>query len=780
MSGRRARRFRAALRAGAGIALAVAVAAPVRGAPAGQIAPPDVGPARHLYLPRLDVRSPFPTDGAFEAVPCPIVPDPCLPPGWRVVCGGIGRVRDLLVVRAPGGDGAAASFTAVIAVGDGAAVGTPNGGSIDWRVATGVDLGGLNHVTIGSEGTSWAVGDGARIARRSSGAGCWSIAATGWPTATLRSIELKPGGSPSFGDDPWPPGIGGWAVGRAVDDIAQPVREGAMIAQLDITRSPPLWRHLTRDADGPLTLPPLSDVQVVPTADGGQQIWAIGQAGADGVLARMRQVGGQWTWRIDPSVRLDGFPAELVMRSDRTGWAFGRAASGGAAAVWRLEGGLWRRAPTMLHAGQTLLDAYLMDFATVAYGLTPSAGDAPGARDAIRRIVGGGEWRTIARWPDALPIPADTGHRALAPLGADRFLYAFGDSVWAVDTGDGDAGWERLWRRLDVRAFAGDAAGGWALAAAPPPDDGVMLLAIDAGHARRWLPDRPLPPLRAIARQGTTYWAVGDGGATWWLPEGAPTWRPAPADGTARGDLLAVAATPGGALWAAGTDGAGAGGVWRMADGRWAAVPLPSTTAPLTSIAATDRGNAWAAGNGAAGQGALLFFRPAPAYPAPCPTEDPVHEPWARSGDLCVLATDFRGVDVDATGDDTLWLARDRDIVEKGIRAFRDHVDLGIRGPGGDCPSAADGPCLLPPSCRLTAIAAAHPAAVFAAAVCTPTSGDAGRATTRLMRWDGSTWRLAALLNTAVRRVAAGVQADGSPWAWAVGDWTTMVRFATD
>lgn len=786
MTGRPAPSASAAARALACAAIAAALTAtgPALGAPARQSAGRDDAGRPRVYLPRLDAGSPSAPDGAFETVPCPMVADPCLPAGWRIVCGGLGRVRDVLVVRGPGGaDGAAASFASVLAVGDGAAVGVPSGASIDWTVATGADLGGLNHVTVGSDGTSWAVGDGARIARRPAGAGaCWSVAASGWPTATLQSIELKTSAAPSFGGDPWPPGIGGWAVGRAIEGAGPSARSAAMIAQLDIARTPPLWRHLTRDADGPLALPPLSDVQLVPTVDGGQQIWAIGQAGAEGVLARMQQVGAQWTWRIDPAVRLDGYPTELVMRSDRSGWAFGTAAGAGrAAAVWRLEGGLWRRAPTMLHEGQALLDAYLTDFATVAYGLTPADIDGPGGRDVIRRAASGGDWRTVARWPDDVPIPRDDGHRALAPLGGDRFLYAFGDGVWVVDTAGGANDWTRLWRRLDVRAFAGDEDGGWALASGAGPGEDTLLLAVDAGRVRRWLADRALPPLRALARGGATFWAVGDDGATWWLPAGAAAWRPAPADRSTDGDLLALAITPGGAVWAAGRDATGGGRVWRLTDGRWEPVLAPAAAVPLTSIVATDKGNAWAAGAGPGRGGALLFVRPAPAAPAACPTDDPVREPWTRSADVCVLVTTYRGVDVAATGDDTLWLARDRDIVEKGIQAYRDHVDLGIRGPDGDCPTAGtDGPCLLPPSCRLTAIAAAHATAVFAAAVCAPAPDDPGRGATRIMRWDGHDWRLAALLNTAVRRLAAGTRADDSPWAWAVGDWTTAVRFADD
>ncbi|MFN8422685.1 MAG: hypothetical protein U0470_04570 [Anaerolineae bacterium] len=80
-------------------------------------------------------------------------------------------------------------------------------------------------------------------------------------------------------------------------------------------------------------------------------------------------------------------------------------------------------------------------------------------------------------------------------------------------------------RRLDVRAFAGDEDGGWALASGAGPGEDTLLLAVDAGRVRRWLAIAR-SPLRALARGGATFWAVGDDGATWWPPAGAAAWRP--------------------------------------------------------------------------------------------------------------------------------------------------------------------------------------------------------------------------------------------------------------
>ena len=740
-----------------------------------------------IYLPRLDRAFEPPGAETLVDVPCDVAGDACLPLGWQVRCGGMGRVRDLVVVRSDEGaaHAGAPTFSAVLAVGDGAALGVPSGDGIDWRVATGVDLGGLYHATVANDLGGWAVGDGARIARLGDDRGaCWSIAASGWVTATLRSIELKPGGVPPIGD-PWPKDIGGWAVGGTVTVTDGVTRTAAMIAQLDVSADPPLWRHLTEDTEGRLALPPLFDVQSVPTGSGGQELWAIGQDGPSGVLARMEEIDGQWTWRRDANAVLNGYPTELALQSEKQGWAFGRsAAAHPTAAVWRFEGGQWRSQPQLLHPGQSLIDAYSLDLSTIAYGLTPAPDDTGAARDVIRHTDGDREWATIARWPAGAPVPSGSGHHSLAPLGAERYLYALGDGLWLVDAGGGTgaegAEWTRLWQRHDVYDVAGVPDHGWALADVAAPD-GPHLIKLDRTGMRRWRPARPLPRLRALAHSGRTYWAVGDGGATWWMPAGATTWRPAPADGTtAGGHLLAVAATPGGAVWAAGMDPSGGGRVWRMIEGRWHVIEAPASRTPLTAIAATDGGNAWAGGDGSSPTGAVLFIRPAPADDGPCPSANPVDDPWQRAGDVCFAMKPSRVGGMAALGDDILWLARERDIVRTGGGGLRVHDDLGVRGPDGDCPTtSASAPCKLRFECRLTAISAAAANAVWAAVRCPSPHDDPGRGATRLLRWDGTAWHQGPVVNTRIRRLAAGADEVGTPWVLAVGDWTTVLQFPT-
>lgn len=769
--------------AGPGSAAAVAVVAavaavalgsaarPAVGSPAGQGEPIAAAPGGRLYLPRLEQ---WTADGAFVPVPCAVGADACLPPGWEVRCGGIGRVRDLFVVRGRGDGAGGAGNAAVLAVGDGAAIGVPDGEGIAWRVATGVDLVGLNHVAADADLGAWAVGDGQRIARRAVGSdGCWTIAATGWPTATLLSLEVKQSGGGL--DDPWPAGVGGWAVGRATVGVGATAREVGVVAQLDLSARPPTWRNLTRDPDGRLALPPLSDVQGVPGVDGDLAFWALGHEGERGVLAQMRSVRGQWTWRpAVPAVALTGRPSELVLRTERDGWAFGAApGAAGDAALWRLEGGLWRAAPSRLHPGQPFVDAYVLDFATAVYGLAPA--DPSGGAEVIRRRVGSGDWEAAARWPAGVAAPMRDGHRALAPLGGDGYLYALGDDLWLV-AGASPGAWRRLWQRLDLVAFAGDDRGGWALTAADRAG-GADLVRIDQAGVRRWQPPAPLPRLRALADLDGASWAAGDGGATWWRPAGATAWRAVAAEGAVDGDIRALAAARGSGLWAAGVDRAGRGRLWRWRGDGWRPIEAAAAV-PLTSIAATGRGSAWATGADEGG-GALVFVRPLSAGAGDCPVE-PSGERWSRAEDLCVLVTDYRGVAAAATGDDTLWLARERDIVEKGLRGFRVHDDLGRRGPGGDCPVAdAATPCRLPAGCRLVSIAAAHPAAVFAAAVCPAPGADADRGMTRLLAWDGGRWREATTVNTPLRQLAAGLDAEGGPWLWAVGAWSTAVRFAS-
>jgi len=556
-------------RLGARCAAAVAAVAlglgarPAVGSPALQSDPAAPAAAGRLYLPWLDRGD---AAESFAPLPCRMAADACAPAGWTVRCGGIGRVRDLFVVRGPGGSAPEAGFTAVVAVGDGAAIGVPDGDGIAWQVATGVDLSGLNHVAADGDAAAWAVGDGQRIARRAAGPnGCWSVAATGWTTATLLSVEVKR--SAGGFDDPWPPGIGGWAVGRGTVGSGPETREVGVVSQLDTTHAPPLWRNLTVDVDRPLALPPLYDVQAVPSGDGGLGFWAVGQDGATGVVARMQRVEGHWTWRlVEPAVALDGRPSEIVLRSERDGWAFGRGADGGpSAALWRLEGGLWRAAPTIRHPGQPLLDAYVLDYATVFYGLQPPAAGPAGA-EVVRRSDGGGDWQRAARWPADVAAPARDGHRALAPLGADDLLYALGDDLWRVRPGAAADGWRRDWQRHDLAAFAGGVDGGWALA---DVDGEGGLVRVDRAGVWRVRPAAAVPRLRALARHGVTTWAVGDAGATWRRPDGAPAWRPDAADGTADGDLLALAAAPSGGLWAAGVDRAGRGRIWRLHGDRW-------------------------------------------------------------------------------------------------------------------------------------------------------------------------------------------------------------------
>ncbi|MFN8422686.1 MAG: hypothetical protein U0470_04575 [Anaerolineae bacterium] len=326
---------------------------PALGAPACQSAGWDDAGRPRVYLPRLDAGSPSAPDGAFETVPCSMVADPCLLAGWRIVCGGLGRVRD-----------AGRPRSGRRRRGGGVVRPRPRRrrrrrGRRAQRRVDRLDGGDRRRSRrpqpCHRRQRRHELGGGRRGADRPAArrrGRCWSVAASGWPTATLQSIELKTSAAPSFGGDLRPPGIGGWAVGRAIEGAGPSARSAAMIAQLDIARTPPLWRHLTRDADGPLALPPLSDVQLVPTVDGGQQIWAIGQAGAEGAGPDAAGRGAVDVADRPGSAPLDGYLTELVMRSDRSGWAFGTAAGAGrAAAVWRLEGGR-RRAPTMLHEGQ--------------------------------------------------------------------------------------------------------------------------------------------------------------------------------------------------------------------------------------------------------------------------------------------------------------------------------------------------------------------------------------------------------------------------------------------
>jgi hypothetical protein len=450
----------------------------------------------HVFLPRVDragvqAVACGPADLASLADGISGLQGQSSPRRWRIICGGFGRIRDLVRVSGDGDDEAK-----VLAVGDGAAtlvigMSPSDGDSADIPSAPAIpgaarwvgvdigperDLGGLLslYVLIGSECEKdaratpclWAVGERARLAfggpldaqfnPRWQRYDDVSNGATDVPTATLHSLVLR------HGNDAWPkqhsgPDAGDPIEGWAVGSISITTQPEAYMAQLSIDAAGvPTWRRRMWDvnlADGP-SLPPLTDIQVLssPPPIGFDQAWALGGLESAAVYARMVAPRGQdpATWeRKEVAGMTNGTPREIALRSATEGWAFGMAQVRGnnAAALWQLAPWgagspsptpSWSADPVLSFAGQSVVDAYQVTAEGFTYlALSPIGRGSPVVHRLARPEgvppplpnARRDDWRPKACWQAELPASAT---RPIEPKAAAHRAFAPLDEDWGV------------------------------------------------------------------------------------------------------------------------------------------------------------------------------------------------------------------------------------------------------------------------------------------------------------------------------------------------------------
>lgn len=678
----------------------------------------------------------------------------CGASGWRPLCGGIGRVRDMQV-----------EADRIVAVGDGAAeITLPTEGPIDdLRLQAQVlhrprdfddDLVSLNGLHMGalacpagSPRCGWAVGDRLRIARNVSG--CWR----------LQDEVLDEDGQarPARRDDPIAlrslvtygiRDMGGWAVGEEDG-------RGVLFALRARSGQEDLWQRRPMVGAGSPTPPPMSDVDVVLQSPGFQ---AIGFTLGEGVLGRIE--GPDDRWRPTDLAR-GGTPRELSMLDEREGWAFGRTVNGGPVSTtgaWLVQDGrqqLWSAVE-----GKGLVDAYKQRLddgpiggprLSVWFGVVPEEG---GSAQVLYQLE---ESEFLSRGPALGPLPGDAeGHRAIAPLPEGRVLYGWGDELWLYEP---QLGWRRVSERLDLVDLAATPGGGWALAARRGAE-GSRLLQFLAGPGLLLdpAPDAPdLPRLRAIASGHGETWAVGDGGLTWRARGSLEAWAPLHGTGALPGqrshDLVVDAA---GAPWVAGAGADGAGRLWRLEEGMWRERARSESGAALVSIAALPEGGVIAVG------GPSLVVVP----PGACPPDAPPAARCARELRPCYAGggclQDLRHVSGRGDG---LWVAGRRDVIR--------HL------PGAPLKEWAPwawppAPPGIPFEAEIAALVAESPEEALLAVRCCEATHEEGRTATHVLRHrvgEEGGWADEAGIQVPIR--AATLGPDGRPWL--AGDWSSLL-----
>ncbi len=563
-------------RAGVGL-LAVALAA------SGLVACPRpavaAGGGRAVFLPWLAQPAPLEPCGPVGGDPCATGPSE----SWVTVCGGLGRVRDMVIPSLP----VAGGPFELLAVGDGAAwltvwpASTPGPPSaVRWQAHVGADLTGINALGLDLEADprgerGWAVGERDRIF-------------TLLGSCLHREDDYESNGvelTAVNGDTPH----GGWIVGRTLALDGDRPRETGVWRIMASPGAPsgPSWQ----DYRGQITPPPLTDVAFLYNRQFDQaEAWSVGATAGTGVFL-YGQEGPSGLWRWTERARAPGAPREITLRSNGAeGWAFGAGTRGGQAglASWYfLRGAVdWVQDPELFWPGRELVDVYsesrLAD-ERMNVGLSP-AGSAP---TIVRLDFTTRQWQEIGRPPPGLAPTAGDGSRAIAPDSAGHTVYAWGDDVWlfheaaatptpalatAPPAGTGTpaatpnepgesretGAWSLLRRSRPLRGFVPIGDGGWAIADAGAGSD-LLVLHHQAFQALYHTARR----LRALDAASDRIWAVGDGGLT--LRFEAGRWRELTGEPPVEGDLLDVAAASDGSAWAAGVGADGRGRVWRWA-----------------------------------------------------------------------------------------------------------------------------------------------------------------------------------------------------------------------
>ncbi len=737
-------------------------------------------PTGPLYLPVL-YRPP-------EREPCgPPATDQCgtgADQAWQLVCGGFGRVRDL-VVPVPVAPGAP---VVALAVGDGVARLTvadspaaEPGYRAQWEPQVGQDLTGLNALTYDLDPAAdgiqgWAAGEGDRIATLR--AGCWRMEDTYREQGvTLTSIHTdRPGG--------------GWAVGRRqrLDDEGGVGSVGVLRGLVQPPAGPPFWAQYT----GLAQPPPLLDVYYTyARSTETSEAWAVGIEGDEGVfLQGLPLAGAAWSWR--EVVRRPGLPRELTLRSlGAEGWAFGAGQQAGqpGVATWRYQRGarLWEQDSSLFQPGRTLVDVYsASDVGTerLWVGLSPARAEPVLARlllDAERR------WELVGVPPDDLPATAVDGNRAIGPMSNGAVLYAWDDAVWLyrggtptpaatvtarpggsptatpgggatataapgptatpTSRGGGEestlASWALLRRARPLQAFVPGALGeGWAIAEA---GDGSAVL-VFRGQAFQ-VQSVSAGRLNAMAGDSATAWAVGQAGLTLRLAGGRV--QALNAGQAAGAELLAVAATTAGTLWAAGVGPDGYGRLWRRdpAASGWLETARTGRPGALRAVAALADGHAWAVGDGCL---ALIVGPDGTALEAP---------PCAGNTEPVDLAA------VAATAADAAWAGGSYYVYRWDGRQW-----TVMRSADGG--TALD---FLATGEHLTQLAALPPSDVWGVY---RAAGPQGREASTTIRLRGDHWQRGTLFNVPVTDLRLVEDAAGQRSVWLAGHGSTLAHRA--
>jgi hypothetical protein len=686
--------------------------------------------------------------------PCgPPVTDPCADDNgqhWVVVCGGFGRLRDMVIPNLTPADG---PFE-LLAVGDGAAwltvwpAATPGAPSmVRWQPRLGTDLTGLNALGFDLEAApgsiqGWAVGERDRILTLR---GSCLRREDDYESAAVELTAVN-------GDAPH----GGWIVGRAVkaNNGATPREVGVWRIMADPNDpSSAAWR----DFQAAVTPPPLSDVAFQYNRQyHTTEAWSVGAAGGTGTFLHGAP-GPDGAWRWTEGVRRPGSPREMALRSEGAeGWAFGpgtRHGQAGLAAWYYSRNNInWEQVADLFWPGRELVDVYSESRLTaerMSVGISPA-----GAAPVIARLdFTTRQWQELAVPPPGLPATAGDGSQAIAPDGAGHTVYAWADDVWlyheppatvateeppATGTPDSrsvpgaQASWSLLRRARPLLGFVPTDDGGWAIADAGAGSD-VLRQHDQAFQAVAHTAQR----LRAMDAAGTVIWAVGDAGLT--LRADGGHWRTLASQPPVDGDLLDVAVVADGSAWAAGVGPDGAGRAWRWAPGAlgWTEVGRTTGATPLRAIAARAEGLAWAAGDGCT----VL------ALPAGAPPQQA--NPCAGA----TVPTDL--VTVAAPGPRSVWAAGGYYVYHwNGSRWSHQSLGLGT----GE---------------HIAALAAAPPEDIWAAAW---TARPAGRAATMVFHFDGRQWRPDTVLSVPIAELRLRDEPAGRRSLWASGVGSTVAR----
>jgi hypothetical protein len=691
--------------------------------------------------------------------PCgPPVSDPCAPAGsrdWVVVCGGFGRVRDL-VIPTPGVPG---ESLGALAIGDGAAelsilaATTPGADhAVQWRPQIGVELTGLNALSIdlgadvaGVE--AWAVGERDRIVGRVDG--CWQREEQDYdPGIDLLGVHAN---AP----------VGGWAVGQqGAGDAATGVMH---ILTVPTPGQAAVWQ------DYPLTTPapPLTDVSFNYTDDANPapvDAWAVGNRNGEGIfLYGEPRPGGFWRW--SEVVGRPGTPRELTLRAQGSeGWAFGAGHQAGVPGLtaWHYarSAELWEQDEDFFEPDRGLVDMYTEGTfrnERLWVGISP-AEDLPALAylDLQSR-----RWVRQGISPADFSLRPDGGNRAIAPDSTSSVVYAWANDVWlferptsaatapgedSSERSDGQAldneRWTLLRRSRPLAGFLPDGDGGWAIASGEAGNPSA-LLAYRAGAFQ------PLAEsaLRLTAMDGTadTAWIVGEDGTTLVLRDGH--WRTLASTPTVKADFLDVAMAPAGDAWAAGTGDDGHGRLWhrRLDAPGWVEVARTEAPTPLRGVTALADGRAWAVGDACVAvqaQGEQLPVQ----WSAPCASNsDPV--------DLVAVA---------ASAGDAVFAAGAYYVYRWDGRRWR--VMLNSNG-GNGLWFMANGE-------RMVALAAKGQDVwgVYQAAY------PRGREASTLIRLSAGQWRRETVFNVPVREIRLVDAPDGRRSVWLAGDGATVAR----